>query len=502
MNIKEAKTEIMRTIQIYMQKDSNGHYLLPAARQRPVLLIGPPGIGKTAIMEQIASECGIGLVAYTITHHTRQSAVGLPVISHQVFQDQEYSVTEYTMSEIIASVYKNMEKTSCTEGILFIDEINCVSETLVPTMLQFLQNKTFGTHAVPEGWIIVAAGNPPEYNPSAREFDIVTLDRVKKICVDPDLNVWKEYAYDKGLHPAVLSYLSLKPQNFYHIKNQAAGLTFATARGWEDLSVILYGYENMKYPVEKSLILQYIQDSEIAADFSDYYKLYAGYRQDYHISELLSGELDSGSLHNSTAMARKASSEEKLTVCGLLLEGWNQHFTEYSQTELFISRFKEVLAQIKTWTDKGESLEDFITNYKNALRIQQENSLISSSEADLRNQIIHILNETSLQIRQQHEQAPEHIQRLLQMRLDCFFTSQNEQQKKTSLALEYGFHFAEEAFTDGPELLFLTADLSRNQKAVQFISTFGCDGYFRHSQKLQFQERREELLKQLDNTQK
>ena len=340
MNIKEAKTEIMRTIRIYTQKDSRGHYLLPAARQRPVLLIGPPGIGKTAIMEQIASECGIGLVAYTITHHTRQSAVGLPVISHQIFQNQEYSVTEYTMSEIIASVYKNMEKTSYTEGILFIDEINCVSETLVPTMLQFLQNKTFGTHAVPKGWIIVAAGNPPEYNPSAREFDIVTLDRVKKVCVDPDLNVWKEYAYDKGLHPAVLSYLSLKPQNFYHIKNQTAGLTFATARGWEDLSVILYGYENMEYPVEKSLILQYIQDSEIAADFADYYKLYAGYRQDYHISELLSGKLDSASLHDSTIMAQKASSEEKLTVCGRLLEGWNQHFKEYSQTELFISRFR------------------------------------------------------------------------------------------------------------------------------------------------------------------
>lgn len=45
------------------------------------------------------------------------------------------------MSEIIASVYETIEKTGCKEGILFIDEINCVSETLVPTMLQFLQNK-------------------------------------------------------------------------------------------------------------------------------------------------------------------------------------------------------------------------------------------------------------------------------------------------------------------------------------------------------------------------
>ena len=40
--------------------------------------MGPPGIGKTQIMEQAARECGVALVAYTITHHTRQSAVGLP----------------------------------------------------------------------------------------------------------------------------------------------------------------------------------------------------------------------------------------------------------------------------------------------------------------------------------------------------------------------------------------------------------------------------------------
>ncbi len=98
------------------------------------------------------------------------------------------------MSEIIASVYEKMRETGLKEGILFIDEINCVSETLAPTMLQFLQCKTFGNQAVPEGWIIVAAGNPPEYNKSVRDFDVVTLDRIKKIDVDVNYDVWKEYA--------------------------------------------------------------------------------------------------------------------------------------------------------------------------------------------------------------------------------------------------------------------------------------------------------------------
>ena len=57
-----------------------------------MLLIGPPGIGKTQIMEQIAKECRIGLVAYTITHHTRQSAVGLPFIEKKTYQGKKYAI--------------------------------------------------------------------------------------------------------------------------------------------------------------------------------------------------------------------------------------------------------------------------------------------------------------------------------------------------------------------------------------------------------------------------
>ena len=123
MDIKRAKQEIKDSIEAYLAKDEFGEYLIPAIRQRPILLMGAPGIGKTQIMEQIARECKVGLVSYTITHHTRQSAVGLPFIKEKTFGQETFSVTEYTMSEIIASVYEKMEKTGLREGILFIDEI-------------------------------------------------------------------------------------------------------------------------------------------------------------------------------------------------------------------------------------------------------------------------------------------------------------------------------------------------------------------------------------------
>lgn len=210
MNIQEAKQEIKNALRAYFQKDGNGRYILPSVHQRPLLLMGPPGIGKTAVVEQAAREAGVGLVAYTMTHHTRQSAIGLPRIETRTYQGRTVSVTEYTLSEIVASIYDCMERTGKREGVLFLDEINCVSETLAPTMLQFLQNKAFGNHRIPEGWLIAAAGNPPGYNRSVREFDVVTLDRVRQIDVEPDLEAWMDYARRKQLHGAVLSYLSIR----------------------------------------------------------------------------------------------------------------------------------------------------------------------------------------------------------------------------------------------------------------------------------------------------
>ena len=203
MNIKRAKDDIKECVRIYLKKDEFGEYRIPVVRQRPIFLLGAPGIGKTAIMEQIAQELGLALVSYSMTHHTRQSALGLPFICKKEYGGRSYDVSEYTMSEIIASVYETMEESGVKEGILFLDEINCVSETLAPSMLQFLLYKVFGRHQIPEGWVVVTAGNPPEYNRSVREFDVVTLDRLKVLDVEADYRTWKEYASTQGVHSAI-----------------------------------------------------------------------------------------------------------------------------------------------------------------------------------------------------------------------------------------------------------------------------------------------------------
>ena len=350
MNIKEAKQEIINTVKAYLCKNAEGEYRIPAIRQRPVLLMGPPGIGKTQIMEQIASECGIGLVSYTITHHTRQSAVGLPMIKTEEFDGKEYSVTEYTMSEIISGVYKAVKEQGHREGILFIDEINCVSETLIPTMLQFLQCKTFGNQKVPEGWIIVAAGNPPEFNRSVREFDMVTYDRLRVINIDADLEVWREYAREREIHNAILSYLDIRPQNFYRVEADVDGLKFITARGWEDMSSLMYVYEELGISINAGVVGEFLHNEDIAEDFAAYYNLYNKYRDDYGINNILAGNATSDIYRRMI----NADYDERLTVVNLLLDTLNKHFKYAAELKADTdSWYKSIKEKIKAGEDEG-----------------------------------------------------------------------------------------------------------------------------------------------------
>lgn len=324
MNIEQAKEQIKNAMLAYFEKDDFGEYVIAEEEQRPIFLVGPSGIGKTAIMKRIALELGVGFISYSMTHHTRQSALGLPFIEKKVYNGKEYAVSEYTMSEIIASIYEQMQRTNITEGILFIDELNCVSETLAPSMLQFLQYKTFGQHKVPDGWIVVTAGNPPEYNNSVREFDIVTMDRLRILEVEDDYETWKNYALKESVHSSVMSYLDIKKYNFYKIETTVEGKSYVTARGWTDLSTMIKIFEKKNIKIDEILISQYIRNKNIAKDFAGYYELFKKYCSDYEIQSILNGTVDESIIER----AQNAKFDERYGLLGLLFE----NITKYTKS--------------------------------------------------------------------------------------------------------------------------------------------------------------------------
>ena len=497
MDIQRAKEEIKCAVQAYLATDDVGRPLIPPVRQRPILLMGPPGVGKTQIMEQIAQECDIALVAYTITHHTRQSAVGLPFIRERDFGGKTHSVTEYTMSEIIASVYASMERTGKQHGILFIDEINCVSETLAPTMLQFLQCKTFGNQAVPEGWVIVAAGNPPEYNKSVREFDLVTLDRVRRIDIEPKLSVWQDYARAHRLHPAVTAYLELRPQHFYKIENDVDGVQFVTARGWEDLSAYLQAADALNLPVDEGVVGQYLRHPEVARDFAAYWALYRKYHKDYGVEDILQGK----PFDAVVARAMDASFDERISLVTLLLAGLNTRFAAAAATGAVtdacyqqLRSFKRALTQ-QTDADPAALFADQCKTYRARLDSDKAAGALLPDEAAARTRTLSLLNAWG---------------KLLGGTLDAddafdtvrgAFNAQVRRREETvaaaSVALEFAFDFMEQAFEDGQEMVVFVNELALGPDSAPFLAENDCERFEQYSEKLLLHGGEDELLAEL-----
>ena len=484
MDIKRAKQEIKDSIEAYLAKDEFGEYLIPAIRQRPILLMGAPGIGKTQIMEQIARECKVGLVSYTITHHTRQSAVGLPFIKEKTFGSESFSVTEYTMSEIIASVYEKMEKTGLREGILFIDEINCVSETLAPMMLQFLQGKTFGNQKVPEGWVIVTAGNPPEYNKSVREFDVVTLDRIKRIDVQPDFEVWKEYAYEQGIHPAVISYLELRRKNFYRMENTVDGRIFATARGWEDLSRLIQVYETLGKEVDREVVYQYIQHPMVAKDFASYLALYNKYKTDYAVEDLLQGKWTPITL----GKIRNASLDEHLSIVGLLNGKLSQLFADCYFMDAYVTKLYGYMTEYRDNLPEM-TLESIYKKAENDFQTAKKSELLTKNEEKVFIRTVNFFeNEIS------EKAAYEQVKTAFAEEAD----SLEIQIEYTSQTLQNVFDFMEAAFGDSQEMVAFITELNANYYSLWFIRENGSDQYYRHNKGLLFDNRQKQILGQME----
>ena len=402
------------------------------------------------------------------------------------------------MSEIIASVYDLMESSGVQEGILFLDEINCVSETLSPLMLQFLQYKVFGRHRVPEGWIVVTAGNPPEYNDSVREFDVVTLDRLKKIEVEPNLDVWKEYAYQAGIHPAVMTFLDIKKAYFYSVETTIDGKSFVTPRGWEDLSKMLYLFEQHGLKVDEDLVIQYLQNRKIAKEFAVYYDLFVKYKEDYQVGKILDGNVD----EKIKTRAKEARFDERFSLVGLMLDAVNEAIRSIIEEEDLLRSCMECIKQfrqmsaVKKKDPKGE-MDKVIAREEKSLEATRKSGALSQPERIRRQKSILFLRELSMKIADEEdaESAFKIVKKEYNMQVKSLSKAADTVKKKLSNM----FLFSEEVFGEGQEILIIVTELTANYNSARYISEFGCDEYFRHNKELLFYERQKEIITKIEN---
>ena len=189
-------------------------------------------------------------------------------------------------------------------------------------MLQFLQYKVFGRHRVPDGWIVVTAGNPPEYNNSVHEFDIVTWDRLKRIDVEPDFGAWREYRRARrGCTPSVHLVPGHRARPLLHAwRPPWTASRFVTARGWDDLSATMIQlYERARRPGVDEAADRPVscRTAEIAeALLRSTTTCSTKYRADYQIERILEGSAEQSVVER----AREAAFDERVSLMGLITD--------------------------------------------------------------------------------------------------------------------------------------------------------------------------------------
>ena len=501
MNMNDGKRSIKDTLEAYLAKNQYGSPRIPPERQRPVYLEGAPGIGKTAIMKQIAQELGVPLVSYPMTHHTRQSALGLPLITNEVFDGNTFPVSKYTMSEIIAAVYKAMEDSGVSEGILFLDEFNCVSETLAPIMLQFLQSKEFGGHRLPEGWIIVIAGNPVEYNESARELDLVTLDRLCHIKVEADYDIWRDYAVSQSIFPAILSYLDLYPDHLSYLETTVDGKEFVTPRSWIDLSEMMRYYDDTGKTVNLSLIAQYIQAPAITRRFMQFYELWLKYRSDYQIPEIMDGKESPSIL----SRARAARFDERVALINLMSEGVSNALAPVIDQRTTLAGVEVLLKDVRRHTVENdislkEALKKIAANRRKTLEQKRNTGAISKAEESACLKQLDCLQELMENVHEEDDAVVGY--NAAKQALDVRRKSLKSEAATARKRLENVLGFADRAFSESHEMVLLITSMTASPVIFPFITTYGCESYSRLSKALNFRDRDLRVLKALEDIEK
>lgn len=194
--------------------------------KRAIFLHGKPGSGKSSIVRQVADELEVQLRDVRLNQLEPVDLRGLPMI------EESTRNTVWTTPDFLPREGK---------GILFFDEFNTVDRSLQAPTLQLILDRKLGNYALPEGWIVVAAGNSIEDKAHVYEMSSALNNRFFHIDFPvPTYEEWFEWGSKNGrIHPAILSFLNLKPSLLFKFDPKQKDPAWPSPRSWEFASDLL-----------------------------------------------------------------------------------------------------------------------------------------------------------------------------------------------------------------------------------------------------------------------
>lgn len=190
----------------------------------PAFLWGPPGIGKSSIIKQIAATEGIECIDLRLSLMDPTDLKGIP------FYERDSHSALWAPPSFLPREGR---------GILFLDELNSAAPAVQASAYQLILDRKVGEYTLPEGWAIVAAGNREGDRGVVYRLPSPLANRFVHIEMEVNVSDWRDWAIMRGIDPRIVAYIGFKNEALFAFDPTANVRSFATPRSWEAVHNIL-----------------------------------------------------------------------------------------------------------------------------------------------------------------------------------------------------------------------------------------------------------------------
>jgi hypothetical protein len=200
------------------------------AKKRPAFLWGPPGIGKSEVVEGIARSMNGFMIDLRLGQMDPTDIRGVP------YYNKDLGVMDWAPpidlpTEEFAAQYPIV--------VLFLDEMNSAAPAVQAAAYQLILNRRVGKYSLPDNVVMIAAGNRESDKGVTYRMPTPLANRFIHIEMRADFTVWADWAVNNGIHKDVVGYLSFAKQDLYDFDAKSASRSFATPRSWTFVSELL-----------------------------------------------------------------------------------------------------------------------------------------------------------------------------------------------------------------------------------------------------------------------
>lgn len=251
-------------------------FLLNVATVRPVFIWGPPGIGKSSVINQFSTSLDFECVNLLGSQLASEDLIGVPKIIEQ---------SGMLISKFIPPSLIVRDKAYC----LFIDELNIASSEIQKAFYSLILDKRVGEYKLPSDSIVIGAGNRAADSSLVKQMPAALINRMIHVHLTVNHRLWLEWAYQNNIHPLVTEYISLRPKQLSTEIAPTNEEPFSTPRSWEAVSDGLKELE--KIPNNEILINALIYGSLTPSHAQQFNAFRTQNKYKYDIPKLLKGDI-------------------------------------------------------------------------------------------------------------------------------------------------------------------------------------------------------------------